>query len=157
MKRFVQIVFAWLGAVLATYALACLAATQSVVARLGSMGIPVSFSERLQMSGQDLLGMSGMFLPLIAVGLLLAYLVAGWLGRRHTSRRTGLFMLAGAVAMLSIHFALRWSFDLDLVAVARTPLGLLSQALAGAAGGYFYTCLNRNRPAKGADQKKAPA
>ena len=139
MKRFVHILFAWLAAVLATYALACVAATQSVAARLGDMGIPVKFGERLQMSGQDLLGMAGLFLPLVAVGLLLAFLVAGWLGKRQASRRTGLFMLAGAVAMLSIHFALRWSFDLDLVAVARTPLGLLSQALAGAAGGYFYT------------------
>jgi len=141
MKRFVHILFAWLVAVLATYALACLAATQSVAARLGGMGIPVSFAERLQMSGQDLLGMAGLFLPLVAVGLLLAYLVAGWLGKRQVSRRTGLFMLAGAVAMLCIHIALRWSFDLDLVAVARTPLGLLSQALAGAAGGYLYTRL----------------
>jgi len=143
MKRFVQTLLAWAAAVLLTYGLACLAATQSVAGRLAGMGIPVSFAERLQMSGQDLLGMVGLFLPLIAVGLLLAYLVAGWLGRRQPTRRTGLFMLAGAVAMLSIHLALRWSFDLDLIAVARTPLGLLSQALAGLAGGYFYTRLKR--------------
>ncbi len=107
------------------------------------MGIPVSLAERLQMSGQDLLGMAGLFLPLIAVGLLLAFLIAGFLCRRSSQRRTGLFVLAGAMAMISIHLALQWSFDITLVAVARTPLGLLSQALAGAAGGYIYTRLKK--------------
>lgn len=145
MKRFVHTLFAWLAAVLLTYALASLAATQSVVGRLDGMGIPISLGERLQMSGQDLLGMANLFLPLIAVGLLLAYLVAGWLGSRQVSRRTGLFMLAGAMAMLSIHLALQWSFDISLIAVARSPLGLLSQALAGAVGGYFYTRLKKAR------------
>ncbi|HKX54630.1 MAG TPA: hypothetical protein VJN01_00910 [Xanthomonadales bacterium] len=144
MKRFVQTLFAWSAAVLASYALACFAATQSVVGRLGDMGIPVSLAERLQMSGQDLLGMAGLFLPLIAVGLLLAFLVAGFLGRRSPQRRTVLFILAGAMAMISIHLALQWSFDITLVAVARTPLGLLSQALAGVAGGYLYTLLKRS-------------
>ena len=144
MKRFVQTLFAWSAAVLASYALACFAATQSVVGRLGDMGIPVSLAKRLQMSGQDLLGMAGLFLPLIAVGLLLAFLVAGFLGRRSPQRRTVLFILAGAMAMISIHLALQWSFDITLVAVARSPLGLLSQSLAGAAGGYLYTLLKRS-------------
>jgi hypothetical protein len=143
MKRFVQTLLAWSAAVLLTYALASFAATQSVVNRLDGMGIPTSLAERLQMSGQDLLGMAGLFLPLIAVGLLLAFLVAGGLGRRNPQRRTGLFVLAGAMAMLSIHLALQWSFDITLIAVARTPLGLLSQVLAGAAGGYLYTRLKK--------------
>jgi hypothetical protein len=143
MKRFVQTLLAWSAAVLLTYALASFAATQSVVNRLDGMGIPTSVAERLQMSGQDLLGMAGLFLPLIAVGLLLAFLVAGGLGRRNPQRRTGLFVLAGAMAMLSIHLALQWSFDITLIAVARTPLGLLSQVLAGAAGGYLYTRLKK--------------
>lgn len=143
MKRWIQTVFAWAAAVLVAYALATLAATQSVAGRLADMGVGVSLAERLQMSGQDLLGMAGLYLPLIAVGLLLAFLVAGFLGRRSPPRRTVLFMLAGAMAMISIHLALQWSFDITLVAVARTPLGLLSQALAGAAGGYGYTQLKK--------------
>jgi hypothetical protein len=143
MKRFVQTLFAWSVAVLVTYMLACFAASQSVAGRLGDMGIPVSLAERLQMSGQDLLGMAGLFLPLIAVGLLLAFLVAGFLGRRSPQRRSVLFILAGAMAMFSIHLALQWSFDITLVAVARTPLGLLSQALAGAVGGWLFTRLKK--------------
>lgn len=143
MKRFVQTLLPWLAAVVVSYALACLAATQSVVGRLQGMGMPISLGVRLQMSGQDLLGMAELFLPMIAAGLLLAFLLAGWLGRRQAARRTGWFILAGATALIGIHLALQWAFDITLVAVARTPLGLVSQALAGAAGGYLYTRLKK--------------
>ncbi len=143
MKYRTQIVLAWAIAVLVTYSLATLAASQSVASHLADLGVPLSLGERLRMSVQDQLGMTGMFLPLIAVGMTLALCVAAWLGRRQPQRRTVLFMLAGAVAMLSIHLALQWSFDITLVAVARSHLGLLSQALAGAAGGYLFTRLKR--------------
>ncbi len=133
----------WALAVLLAYSLATLFATQSVISHLAEMGIPLSLGERLQMTARDQLGMIGLYLPLIAVGMLIAMLLAGWLGRRNPQRRTPLFMLAGTVAILSIHLALNWSFDITLVAVARSPLGLLSQALAGAAGGYLFTRLKK--------------
>lgn len=129
--------------VISVYVLATLAATQSVINRLAGMGIPTSLAERLSMSAQDLLGMAGLYLPLIAVALLLAWPIAGWLGRHSPGKRTLLFVLAGATSMLCIHLALNWSFDITLVAVARTPLGLLSQALAGAAGGWLFTRLKK--------------
>lgn len=139
MKRWIQTVLAWAVAVLVTYSLATLAASQSVVRHLADLGVPLSLGERLQMSARDQLGMTDLFLPLIAVGMTIGLGVAAWLGHRQPQRRTLLFMLAGAVAMLSIHLALQWSFDITLVAVARSHLGLLSQALAGAAGGYLFT------------------
>ena len=123
------------------YVLASLAGSQSVAGHLAEMGVPLSLGERLEMSAKDLLGMTDLFLPLIAVGMTIALLVAGWLGKRSPKRRSALFMLAGAVALLSIHLALQWSFDITLVAVARSHMGLLSQALAGAAGGYLFTRL----------------
>jgi len=141
MKRWIQTVLAWAVAVLLTYVLASLTASHSVAGHLADLGVPLSLGERLQMSARDLLGMAGLYLPLIAVALLLAWPVAAWLGRRNSERRTPLFMLAGATAMICIHLALNWSFDITLVAVARTPLGLLSQALAGAAGGWMFTRL----------------
>ncbi len=145
MKRWIATISAWAVAVVTAYVLATLAATQSVISRLDGMGISVSFAERVSMSAKDLLGMSGLYLPLIAVALLLAWPVAGWLGRRSPEKRTLLFVLAGATAILCIHLALNWSFDITLVAVARTPLGLLSQVLAGAAAGYLYTRLKQAR------------
>ncbi|MDZ4731604.1 MAG: hypothetical protein SH820_16870 [Xanthomonadales bacterium] len=147
MQRWIKTSLAWTAAwalaVLLTYSLATLFATLSVISHLLDMGIPLSLGERLRMSVKDQLGMTGLFLALIAVGMLIAMLVAGWLGRHHPQRRTILFVLAGAVAVLSIHLALNWSFDITLVAVARSPLGLLSQALAGAAGGYLFTRLKQ--------------
>lgn len=140
-KNLLTLTLAWVLAVLLAYSLATLFATQSVIGHLADMGIPLSLGERLQMTASDQLGMTGMYLPLIAVGMLIAMLVAGFLGRRSPQRRTRLFMLAGAVAMISIHLALNWSFDITLVAVARSPLGLLSQALAGTAGAYLFTRL----------------
>ncbi len=140
-KNLLAVTLAWALAVLLAYSLATLFATQSVISHLADMAIPLSLGERLQMTASDQLGMTGMYLPLIAVGMLIAMLVAGFLGRRSPQRRTPLFMLAGAVAMISIHLALNWSFDITLVAVARSPLGLLSQALAGAAGAYLFTRL----------------
>lgn len=139
MKRWIQTLFAWAAAVVLAYMLATLAASQSVAGQLADLGVPLSLGERVQMSARDQLGMAGLFLPLIAIGMTIALLVAAWLGHRNPQRRTLLFMLAGAVALLCIHLALNWSFDITLVAVARSHLGLLSQALAGAAGGYLFT------------------
>ena len=141
MNRFVKTILAWFLAVLLAYVLASLSATQSVVADLAQMGIPISLGERLTMSGQDLLGMTGLFLPLIAAGFVIALSVAGLLSRWKPAQRTFLFTLAGAVALVGIHLALQWQFDITLVAVARSNLGLLSQALAGAIGGWFFTCI----------------
>ena len=134
---------AWVLAALLAYSLATLFATQSVISHLAELGVSLSLGERLQMSARDQLGMTGLYLPMIAVGMLIAMLVAGFLGRRNPQRRSLLFMLAGAVAMLSIHLALDWSFDITLIAVARSPIGLLSQALAGAAGGFLFTRLKK--------------
>jgi hypothetical protein len=52
-------------------------------------------------------------------------------------------VLAGAVAVVSIHVALNLAFELTPVAVARTNGGLLLQALAGAVGGFTYISLTR--------------
>ena len=133
--------YSW--AVLVAYVLAVIFSTQFVVASLTGMGIAVSWAQRLEMSFKDIVGMTGMFLPLVAVGFLIALGAAGILGRKNPTRRTFLFALAGALAMIAIHLALRYAFDINLVAVARTLTGLLSQALAGAAGGYCFTRIKK--------------
>ena len=69
----------YLSAVLLAYILASVSATQHVVSRLSSMGIPLDWGERILMSVQDLAGMSGMFLPLVAFGFLVAFLVTALL------------------------------------------------------------------------------
>lgn len=132
----------YLLAVLTAYLLATASATQYVVARLSSMGVAVGAGDRLTMTLGDFVGMAGMFLPLVAFALLVAFLFTAllcrWLGRW----RTPLYLLAGATALVSMHLAMNLAFDLTPVAIARSAAGLLVQGAAGAVGGFVYIRLN---------------
>jgi hypothetical protein len=133
----------YLAAVAVAYVLASVFATQSVVSSLAGMGLVLSLGERLSMTVRDLGGMAGMFLPMVAFGLLIAFMTTALICRYKGQWRTPLYTLAGAVAVVCIHLALNAAFGVTPIAVARTPLGLLSQALAGAAGGLTYLVLSR--------------
>ena len=134
---------AYLLAVIVAYILASITATQSVIARLAEMGIEVNFADRLRMTLQDIAGMAPMFLPMIAVGFLAAFLLTALLCRWLGKRSKLLYILAGAVALITIHLTLNLAFGITPVAIARTMGGLLIQGLAGAVGAYFYTHTNR--------------
>ena len=133
----------YLSAVLLTYVLASVSATQHVVARLSDMGLSLDLGERLLMTAHDLGGMAGMFLPLIAFGFLAAFLVTALLHYWLKRGQTVLYVLAGATALVAIHTLLNLAFNITPVAIARNPGGMLIQGLCGAAGGYLYIFLNR--------------
>jgi hypothetical protein len=135
----------WLLAVVVTYALATLAATQAVIAELAGMGVVVPLADRAVMSLQDILGMANMFLPMVAFALLVAFMTAALLSRWLSRWRLPLYLLAGAVAVVCIHLGLHLAFGITPVAIARSGFGLLLQALAGAAGGFTYLFLIRRQ------------
>ncbi len=134
---------AYLLAIIVAYLLASITATQSVIARLAEMGVDVNFADRLRMTLHDIAGMAGMFLPMIAAGFLAAFMLTAllcrWLGRRPVA----LYILAGAVALITIHLTLNLAFVITPVAIARTTGGLLIQGVAGAVGAYLYAYTNR--------------
>jgi hypothetical protein len=134
---------AYLLAIIVAYLLASITATQSVIARLAEMGVDVNFAERLRMTLHDIAGMAGMFLPMIAFGFLAAFLLTALLCRWLGKRPVALYILAGAVALITIHLTLNLAFGITPVAIARTTGGLLIQGVAGAVGGYFYAYINR--------------
>ena len=134
---------AYLLAVIVAYLLASITATQSVIAQLAELGIEVNFVDRLIMTLQDIAGMAGMFLPMIAAAFLAAFLVAALLCRWMGRRPIVLYVLAGAVALIAIHLTLYLAFGVMPVAIATTTGGLLIQGLAGAVGAYLYTYMNR--------------
>jgi hypothetical protein len=138
---------AWLLAVAVAYVLAAVTATQHVVAQLSKMGIAVNLGERLAMTGQDIVGMASMFLPMVAFALLIAFMTAALLCRWLSRWRLPLYLLAGATAVVCIHLGLNLAFGITPVAIARSSLGLLLQALAGAAGGFTYLFLIKRQPA----------
>jgi len=128
-------------AVLATYLLASITATQSVVASLVAMGMEISFADRVGMTLKDTLGMAGLFLPMVAFGLLVAFMSSALLYRFLGKWRTPLYVIAGAVAVMAIHLALKLALGVTPIAIARSPTGLLVQGFAGAAGGFSYIWL----------------
>lgn len=134
----------YLSAVMVAYLLASITATQHVVTSLRSMNVDIPIGENLAMVLRDLVGMAGMFLPLIAAGLLLAFLVTAllcvWLRRWQDI----LYPLAGAAAIVAIHVLLNLAFGMTPVAIARSAGGVLVQAAAGAAGGWLYIRLNNS-------------
>jgi len=133
----------YLAAVVITYLLASVMATQSVISSLSGMGVGVSFSERAAMTLQDIDGMAGMFLPMIAFGLLIAFMAAALICRYLNQWRMPLYIIAGAAALVCLHLALNLAFSITPIAIARTASGLLLQALAGAAGGFTYVYLSK--------------
>lgn len=133
----------YLAAVAVAYFLAAMLATQSVVSSLAGMGLALSFSERLSMTIRDLGGMAGMFLPMIAFGLLIAFMTVALICRYKPRWRTPLYILAGAVALVCVHLGLNLAFGITPIAIARTSTGLLMQGIAGAAGGLTYLALSR--------------
>ncbi|HLF30631.1 MAG TPA: hypothetical protein VI566_06330 [Xanthomonadales bacterium] len=140
----IRVLGRYILAVLVSYTLASLFSTQSVVASLGSLGVTVTWPERMRMGLQDLAGMRGVFLPVIAAAFALALPVASWLGRRRPTWRKHLFALAGAVGLIAVHLSLKAAFDIIPIAGARSALGLAAQALAGAVGGYMFTVFGRS-------------
>jgi len=133
----------YLAAILVTYLLATVTASLHVASRLAAMGVTLDPAARLAMIGHDLVGMAGMFLPLIAFALLVAFLVTALVHYGLRRARVLLYVLAGAVAMLALHLGLHAAFGLTPVAIARSAGGLALQTLAGAAGGWVYIGLNR--------------
>jgi hypothetical protein len=134
---------AYLLAIIVAYLLASITATQSVIARLGEMGVDLNFADRLRMTLHDIAGMAGMFLPMIAAGFLVAFMLTALLCRWLGKRPIALYILAGAVALISIHLTLKLAFVITPVAIARTTGGLLIQGVAGAVGAYLYAYTNR--------------
>ena len=134
---------AYLLAIIVAYLLASITATQSVIGQLSQMDVEVNIADRLSMTLHDIVGMAGMFLPLIAAGFLVAFLLTALLCRWLARRPTVLYVLAGAVALIAIHLILKLAFGITPVAIARTPGGLLRQGLAGAVGAYVYAYTNR--------------
>jgi hypothetical protein len=137
---------AYLLAVLASYFLASVAATQTVLQRIEAMGMPVSLAVRLRTTAQDLLGLAGSYLPLIAIALALAFTVAAGLGRLAPRQRQWLFLLAGGVALLALHAIMKAVLGVSGIAATREWPGLLLQGLAGVLGGLCFVRLLRDRP-----------
>jgi hypothetical protein len=134
---------AFVAAVLVAYALAAVAQTQHVMSRLADMGMDVGLGDRITTTLHDFVGMAPLYLPIIAIAFAIALPVAAGVLRFAPRWRPLGYPLAGGVAILAIHVILNQLFDITPIAAARTTLGLTTQALCGAVGGWLFGRLVR--------------
>ena len=123
--------------------LVVLQTTLSNLMWLSSVDMPVTVGLTLKTFFDDLIGMnSGGAIPLVglvAVGMLLAYLVAKILLIWINTKKSYAYGLAGAAAILAIVLLMPLAFyNLDLIAGARTVLGKTILILCGFLSGYYF-------------------
>ena len=123
--------------------LVVLQTTLSNLMWLSSVDMPVTIGLILNTFFGDLIGMNfGGALPLVglvAVGMLLAYLVAKILLIWINTKKSYAYGLAGAAAILAIVLLMPLAFyNLDLIAGARTALGKTILILCGFLSGYYF-------------------
>ncbi len=146
MKSALHWIGCWLIAALLAFVVGSTLTTQIILGNVAALGPEVSLGIRLQATGHDLLGLSVSYLPLIAVGFLLGLPIAAGLGKWLPAQRLWLYVAAGAVAIVAIHLLIKAVLGLSGIAATRGLVGLLSQGLAGACGGYlFYRLRLRGR------------
>ncbi len=123
--------------------LVVLQTTLSNLMWLSSVDMPVTIGLTLNTFFSDLIGMNfGGAIPLVglvAVGMLLAYLVAKILLIWINTKKSYAYGLAGAAAILAIVLLMPLAFyNLDLIAGARTALGKTILILCGFLSGYYF-------------------
>jgi len=135
----------YIAAVIVTHVVGAGAAAQHVIGKFELMsGHSVALGERVSWTLRDIVGMASQYIyPIaIAVMLLIAFAVAGFVVRRIGGLRTFGFVVAGALGMISLHLILNNVFGSSAIAASRELSGLLFQGLAGALGGMAYVALH---------------
>ncbi|MEW9799572.1 hypothetical protein [Alteromonas sp. CYL-A6] len=131
----VTLIPAWIVA----YVLASICHSQMVLTGLTSVGVSIPVKDWLAMTVYDLWGLLPAYGSAMLVALLLAMLVVRFLLRPQLpSRALALYMLAGALAVMTMLLAMQPLLNVTLIAGARSTAGFILQALAGAAGGAVF-------------------
>lgn len=138
-----KVVIAFVIAVVVAYVLAVLMYTQLNLANVVEMGLEVTMADRAGAALHDLAGMLPLYASIIAVAFLIAFPVARLILIWVPQLRTLAYVLAGFAAIYTVDFALGalLTSGTHPLAVTRTTVGLLSQCVAGAIGGYVFVRL----------------
>lgn len=134
-RRFAHHALATGAAAVVTYALAALAHTQQVLARLSDIGARIAPADALAVAMSDLIGLR-LYAVLIALAMLMALTCAAWLPARWLPLpRPARYALAGGAAMAVMLGAMQLALPFTLIAGSRGALGLALQCASGVAGG----------------------
>ncbi|NND82261.1 MAG: hypothetical protein HKN50_07525 [Gammaproteobacteria bacterium] len=133
---------AYLAAVLTTYVSGTIMISQGNIEQIIELGYPVGIAERFDSAWHDFLHMYDLYLPIVAVALLIAFLFTGLLLLRFIKRPQILYPLAGFVALITVHVILYIVFEMNPVAPTREISGMLGQGVAGLLGGLAFLKLS---------------
>ncbi len=142
-----KIVGGYILAVLVTYLLGAAFVSQGNISAVTSMGFEVALGHRIDAVIHDVTHMYDIYLPLVAIGLLIGLPVAALVIRFVPGLRLVGYVLAGFVAMIALHMIARMVLGVSGIAPTREIMGLLLQGVAGACGGYAYHLLTRKSAA----------
>ena len=131
-------IYGFLAAVVVTYTVAVIGYSQMNLLNLVDMGIAIDLAMRVQTLQHDLVGMLELFLPIVFVALLLAFLIGALIIRRVPHLRTIGYVLAGTMGIYAVIVSLGLMTGTNPIAVTRSAAGLLSQVAAGAVGGLVF-------------------
>ena len=137
---------AFVVAIIGTYILGVLFVSQGNLASLAEMGLTIGFGDRVDTFIHDLTHMTAIYLPLVIVGLVIAFAVAAGIIRLTPNLRLIGYVSAGFVALIATHLILKMVLGLTGVAATRTVAGLVAQGVAGAFGGYLFHTITQKKP-----------
>ena len=135
----------WAFAAVATAALGSLIQSLYNLHRLAGIDAPTGWSDRFSLIGHDLLHFAPNFAILMAVAMIIAFPVAGWLVRIFPVWRGWLYALAGFAAMAMTLFLMANLLPVTIISAARSTPGFVLLCLAGAAGGAMHAAATRRR------------
>ncbi len=135
-------VTAFILAFVTTYVLATVAIAQANLGYLSGLGRDIGFAERLGYIGHDVVGMAGMFAPIVLVTLLVAYAVVALIASRAPALRLAGYVIGGFTGMVAVYLVLQAVFGMNAVWATASAFGLTVQGLAGAVGGYVFARVN---------------
>lgn len=132
---------AWSAAVLVTTVIASMVQSWQVQAGLIDLGVDIPTGLALETALRDFTGLLVPLLAVFAIGLLIAFLVAGWARPRVPLLAPVAWPLAGALAIATVLLAMRAQFEITPMAGARSLDGFLLFCMAGAIGGLVFAWL----------------
>ena len=139
---------AFIASLITATCLASIFSTQFVIGGLKTAGAHVDMGQMFSMTLYDIINMGPLYGIFIAIGLLIAFLVAGLIYRKINKKRRLIYTLAGvACFIIMLHLMKAVFFGVPIIGGARSILGLSFQALAGGIAGYLFAKLTTPNPA----------
>ncbi|MBY6218122.1 hypothetical protein [Qipengyuania aquimaris] len=132
--RILHWIAALIAAALGTYILGVIVNSQFV---MNAHGVPISFSDRLNMTAFDVSNMY-LYLVIIVVTFLLGFLIAALVRRFVPSLAGVAYPVAGAAAIATALGLMWMQFQTIPISGARSTAGFLAQVVAGGVGGWIF-------------------